>query len=487
MVYSEFSSDVKAIKYGTFSTAKIADESSITKTESPKSPSLKFNFGGSKTIGYIGSFALLVNNAVGPAELIIPLLNQTAGWASSIFWLVAIYIISTLSCAMLCEVIQKIPGNQGFTKRIEFCDAVRHYLGENWYWGSQIALAISLQASNIAAMIVSAQVLDNFFTKMMGYSSGFDWYNIDLTFTNAQGLFETKTVISIGFLTCCIICIPFGYLSLEDNMGFQLLSFWCLILFTIEFFFQFTHNIIEEPTTLEPYVDDNSAQANLLGTIIFVNAFVVTLPSWLNEKSHSVDVTPILWESLGFATIFRIAIGLFGGLAYCLTIKNCNGTRCQKKHAANILNSLAGPKNWEITQYSSFIWDVATLIPGIPVLAVVMKYNLASGKILSPRNAFIFAVIFPWIVTAFCYESSALASMCAWAGLCVQGYINFAVPVYLYIKSLQQPFPESLSPEKPVHALPKHWKTRTKYIIAWSILIFFVVICTLCIIRALLF
>ena len=99
----------------------------------------------------------------------------------------------------------------------------------------------------------------------------------------------------------------------------------------------------------------SSAQANLLGTIIFVNAFVVTLPSWLNEKSHSVDVTPILWyqslsgstkayhhsflfflrESLGFATIFRIAIGLFGGLAYCLTIKNCDGTRCQKKHAVN--------------------------------------------------------------------------------------------------------------------------------------------------------
>merc|ERR1719266_3089890 len=99
---------------------------------------------------------------------------------------------------MLCEVIQKIPGNQGFTRRIEFCDAVRHYLGENWYKASQIGLAVSLQASNIAAMIVSAQVLDNFFAKIMGYSTALDWYTMDFTYTNAVGTFGTETVISIG-------------------------------------------------------------------------------------------------------------------------------------------------------------------------------------------------------------------------------------------------------------------------------------------------
>merc|ERR1719433_1059958 len=158
----------------------------------------------------------------------------------------------------------------------------------------------------------------------------------------------------------------------------------------------------------------------------------------------------MLWQSLGFATVFRIVFGLFGASAYPLlrgdALPKKYGVNRQKKGAANILNSLGLPCNWTITQYSSFLWDVSTLIPGIPVVAVVMKYNLVNGGILSPRNAFLFAVIFPWVVTAFCYESSALASMCAWAGLCVQGYINFAVPVYLYIKSLQRHFPESLSP-----------------------------------------
>merc|ERR1719471_801436 len=187
--------------------------------------------------------------------------------------------------------------------------------------------------------------------------------------------------------------------------------------------------------------------------------------------------------------MFRIAFGIFGALSFDLlknrTCNNPNTVQCPKKHSANILNSLAGRNNWEVTQYSSFLWDVSTLIPGIPVVAVVMKYNLVSGGILSPRKAFFFAVIFPWIVTAFCYEAQALASMCAWAGLLVQGYINFAVPVYLYIKSLNQPISDShICAERPVHALPKHWKTQTKLWIAWALLGFFVVSCSLCIIHS---
>ena len=36
-------------------------------------------------------------------------------------------------------------------------------------------------------------------------------------------------------------------------------------------------------------------QEIVLGTIIFANAYVVTLPSWLNEKRHNVNIKKTIW------------------------------------------------------------------------------------------------------------------------------------------------------------------------------------------------
>ena len=35
----------------------------------------------------------------------------------------------------------------------------------------------------------------------------------------------------------------------------------------------------------------------------------------------------------------------------------------------------------QVTQYSAYVWDFSTLIPGIPVLAIMIRYNLLSGKV----------------------------------------------------------------------------------------------------------
>jgi len=379
---------------------------------------------------------------------------------------------------MLCEAIQRIPGNESFLLRVEFCDAVRYYLGDRAYWTAQIFLSLSLQASNIAAMIVSAQTVDNLFVKVLGASYALDWLSLEFTSTNANGHFETWSVISLGFIFCMLICIPFGYLSLEDNMSFQFLSFWCLMIFTLEFFVQFFINMEYADHETAFFVDDAQTQATVLGTIIFANAFVVTLPSWINEKKHEVKVNSLVWNSLGFATLFRITVGIAGAFAYPLLKTNA---RLPRKGAENILNFLAKKTELDITQYSSLLWDISTIIPGIPVLAVVMKYNLVSGGIMSDRDSFLFSVVLPWVVTMFCYESGVLASMCAWAGLFIQGYINFAVPVYLYILALRK-HPRSF--KGCIEALPRHWSLQTKSRLAWVILIFFIILCTACIIQA---
>jgi hypothetical protein len=55
-------------------------------------------------------------------------------------------------------------------------------------------------------MIVSSQVLDNFIVKLFGHSYAIDWLHFGLAVTKPDGDFASTTVISLGFVLCCIIC-----------------------------------------------------------------------------------------------------------------------------------------------------------------------------------------------------------------------------------------------------------------------------------------
>lgn len=47
----------------------------------------------------------------------------------------------------------------------------------------------------------------------------------------------------------------------------------------------------------------------------------------------------------------------------------------------DVLNLLTLEHNWRLTVYSAYLWDITTLIPGIPVLAIMVRYNLLSGGV----------------------------------------------------------------------------------------------------------
>jgi hypothetical protein len=153
---------------------------------------------------------------------------------------------------MLCDAIQRIPGNSKFEHRYEFATTVKHYWGQNAYIAFQIFYNIALQTSNIAAMIISAQVLDQLFQKTRGHSYALDFQHgkfiksttIPTALWCEKGYFsddyceeghELTWVISIGYMIAMAICIPFGYLNLDDNMWFQWFSLAGLLIFTSEF------------------------------------------------------------------------------------------------------------------------------------------------------------------------------------------------------------------------------------------------------------
>ena len=63
-----------------------------------------------KTIGFLDSFCLHLNNLTGPALVLLPLINQEAGWLPCTIGLFLLAFFSFLASTMLAEAIQRIPG-----------------------------------------------------------------------------------------------------------------------------------------------------------------------------------------------------------------------------------------------------------------------------------------------------------------------------------------------------------------------------------------
>jgi len=368
----------------------------------------------------------------------------------------------------------------------------------------QIFYNLSMQASNVAAMIISAQVVDNFITRTAGHSYALDfehWNFVESTGLESapwcnphdlhgrQCAYELKWVLSVGYLLCMAICIPFGWLNLDENMWFQWLSFGGLLLFTFEFWGQFivnfggydhsyTHNattpnasFTAEPFGLAPgdrfgpveqfgyaeahhnvskngfvrtpfFVPSLEGQSQVVGVAAFAYAYVVTIPSWVNEKKPDVSINSAVWWPATCGLWMKLASGLLGAWAYQLVKDPYSDTpdfsARADPDATDILQLLMQRDQPSVTQYSAYLWDILTLIPGIPVLAIMIRYNLLSGNVCGPFWSFFWGVVFPWIVTAFCYEQDALTVICTWIGLLVQGYINFVVPALIYITALER-------------------------------------------------
>eukprot|EP00117_Sycon_ciliatum_P031304 scpid48664/ scgid4434/ len=431
----------------------------------PKLKRVKSSF-GSKSLGYWASCCLNLNNCMGPAMVLLPLVSQQAGWFTPTLALLVVFVFSTFAGTMLCEAMQRIPGNSRFSAvpRIEFTTAVRHYYGTKAYYVFQILYTISLQALNIASMIISSQVVDNFIFKVTGNNYALDYKTWSIV-TGCSGfskdavgqcledsnIFPVSTVISLGFIVSMLICLPFGYLNLDDNMWFQWFSLIGLLLFTLEFVVQFFLNMIPSSKYYvgphyDPGLDMNrtglgpellpffkvGGQGYVFGLATFAYSYIVTIPSWVNEKKPEVSVNKAVWVPATLGLVMKLAIGLMGGMSFYLLGKNnqpLNG-------ADNILIELLHPRMPAVTQYSAYLWNLTTLIPGIPVLGIYVRYNLLSGKVFGPVQSAFWGVVAPWIVTLFLYEQSALSEVCNWIALIAAGFTNFVVPAMLYYRSL---------------------------------------------------
>ena len=54
---------------------------------------------------------------------------------------------------------------------------------------------------------------------------------------------------------------------------------------------------------------------SVLSVVIFNFGYVMTIPSWLNEKKVDVSVHKSIWTSVAIGVVVFLALGIFGGLS----------------------------------------------------------------------------------------------------------------------------------------------------------------------------
>lgn len=104
--------------------------------------------------------------------------------------------------------------------------------------------------------------------------------------------------------------------------------------------------------------------------------------------------------------------------------------------ADSVLNLMLGEGETPLIHFFAYFFPIVTILPGIPVLMVMTRYNLLSGGLASKKTAMMVGVILPWVVTTFLYQRPVLVTLCNWIALVVQGYTNFVLPVAMYRKAV---------------------------------------------------
>jgi len=100
-----------------------------------------------------------------------------------------------------------------------------------------------------------------------------------------------------------------------------------------------------------------------------------------------------------------------------------------------------------LAKISVYLYPIVSLLSGIPVFSIIVRYNLLENKICNKgwANFFFFAVVCPWLLS-IPFLTGGLTDILSWVGLAVNGVVNFVIPIALYIISMQKlkQFPDNV-------------------------------------------
>jgi len=333
--------------------------------------------GGARSIGFFSSMCLLYGNITGPGMVQIPSAFQAAGWLIPTLLFVGISALSGFVSLYLAKAISLFPNNRGFRQRVEFNEVARALFPRWLYAATMILIVFNLMASNVSAVVESAQTMDSTLLAVFKKTCGIYLHPLqapgcvsaDAAASGSDSAFGGAYVLSLGYAVVLAVTIPLGLLNLEDNMWVQQAGFIaltaCVLLWTVQFFVTGL-NPARMPMVQAGGAGASAGLTSILSTVIFNYGFVTTVPSWLAEKGPRVSVSRSVWASIVIGTAQFLIIGLLGGYSLDFSAGN------------DILSVLTDPTVPGIllsSKIAAFVFPLAALLSGIPVYSIVIRVS----------------------------------------------------------------------------------------------------------------
>ena len=386
------------------------------------------NVGGGKTIDYVGSLALLLNNVTGGGMVLFAQMYQEAGWLLPTLALVLLMVVCGVGGVMLVECMSMMPGNGRFQRRVEYTSVMKHYCTRRWYVLISLFYQLSLTITNLSLIIQSIQVMDFAIVAIADRTCAVPELYPTPSFHCPPPSHDLITpfeadvwVIPLGLFFTALIVIPLGLVNLDDNVKVQKGAFIALLLIVLTWV-----GIMASEAPHASYVrtvGDNLS--TVLGVSLFNFAFVSSIPSWVCEKREDVSITRTLGTVLPLAVGIFILMGWLGGTAFAPW--DGSDTLLDQLRDTNAVGKL-----------TFFAFPIIVNLTSIPVLSIFQRYNLLSEKVCGKAMANFLAVVLPWLIAIPLYNGAGYQNLANWGGVLITSVVNFLVPIVVYIVAVRR-------------------------------------------------
>jgi hypothetical protein len=338
---------------------------------------------------------------------------------------------ATLSglCGMaLIKSSQLIPGNHNFDLRYEFSNIAKHYTGYYGYITIAVLFNLSMISQLIPEIIQSAAVGDMLIQQLFSKTCGVTFFP-SLGWSCVQGddaalLFGANSIVlTLGMVLVGLISIPMGYFNLDDNMHIQAAAAIALVLMILAWVYVF----LDQGLVADRVPFLGTDYSNVLGVIVFNYSFAASLPSWINEKCDNTSIRKATWIPLIIGTIMFVVVGVLGGMAYAPFFDTDD----------DILTKL-DQKGKMVGKITYYLFPLIVNLTSIPVYSIMIRYNLQSTNLVTPRVASFIGVVCPWILTFLFYTGDGFQLVVQWTGTTVNGVVSFIIPLYIYILAVSR-------------------------------------------------
>eukprot|EP00484_Ammonia_sp_Unknown_P025057 CAMPEP_0197043644 /NCGR_PEP_ID=MMETSP1384-20130603/19864_1 /TAXON_ID=29189 /ORGANISM="Ammonia sp." /LENGTH=332 /DNA_ID=CAMNT_0042474973 /DNA_START=25 /DNA_END=1020 /DNA_ORIENTATION=+ len=215
--------------------------------------------------------------------------------------------------------------------------------------------------------------------------------------------------------------------NLDDNIYLQWIANIGLLLLSAIWFAIFVEQDTFDPARIALIHENTALNVDCVGIILFNFAFIVTVPSWYNEKEATASVVKSLLYSIVFVAVLFIVLGVLAAMSFLdEDLSNDN------QSLFTVIDDYGG----RIGKISVYLYPIIQNITSIPVFCIIIRYNLQNSGLSKYVSNFL-SIIVPWLLAVPLFTGSGFTNLCDFTGIVLGSFVNFILPPYLYLLSLR--------------------------------------------------